>query len=490
VVAVGLLTAALSAFVPLAIALPLVVAVALALGGLVAGEAAGSTRVLGIALGATALALVLHLPWSLELALPGATWAPLGGAASSTPSPEVADLLRFQTGPLGGGVLSWALLGAAALPLVIGRSWRFAWAARAWMLAIVGWTLAVVAGADAVARGTGPAELALAPAAVGIALAAGLGVAAFESDLPGYRFGWRQVVSAVAGAALVAGALPVAGAAVDGRWDAPARGAVDVLAFLDAEERDVGPFRTLWLGDPAVLPTAGWQLDEGLAWGLTEDGTPTVLDRWAGSPDGTTLLVADAVDLAAGNETSRLGRLLAPMGVRYVVVVEADRPVADAAHRTPAPPAVVEALRQQLDLAPVEVDEGLQVFRNAAWIPQRAAVDAPDALVEPADAVEASPVLLDRDEVDAYEGEVPAGAIWTSTASADGWSLRVAGDEASRFEGFGWGNAFVVEEGGAATFEYSTPLSRRVLSGIQAAMWAAAGWWLLSARRRRRSGTA
>jgi hypothetical protein len=402
-------------------------------------------------------------------------------------APPVADLLRFQTGPLGGGVLSWALLAAAALPLVIGRSTRFEWAVRAWTLAIVGWGLAVVAGADFVALGTGPAELALAPAAVGIALAAGLGVAAFEADLPGYRFGWRQVVSAVAAAALVVGALPVVGAAVDGRWDAPARGAEDVLAFLDVEQRELGPFRTLWLGDPAVLPVGGWELAEGLQWGLTEEGTPTLLDRWVSSPDGTTLLVADAIELAAGNETSRLGRLLAPMGVRYVVVVEADRPVAPAEERTPAPPAVVDALRQQLDLAPVEVDEGIQVFRNAAWVPQRAAVESADDLVTAVDALPATPVLRDRDEVDRYEGDVPAGAVWTSTAASGRWSLQVDGRSASRFDGFGWGNAYVVDEGGAASFEYSTPLSRLLLSGFQAAMWAAAGWWLFRTRRRKGS---
>jgi hypothetical protein len=357
---------------------------------------------------------------------------------------------------------------------------------RAWTLALAGWGLAVAAGSRGVDLGFGPIELLLAPAAVGLALAAGLGVAAFETDLPAYRFGWRQVASAVAGVALGVGALPVIGAAVDGRWDSPPRDVTDVLAFLDTEQEVVGAFRTLWLGDPAVLPAGGWELEPGVEWALTDEGSPTILDRWVGSPDQTTLLVSDAVQLAADGETSRLGRLLAPMGVRYLVVVEADRPVVGP--EVPAPPALTEALGEQLDLAPVEVDEGLHLFRNAAWLPTRAAVASPDQLVEPADSVEHTAVLGDRDRVDRYEGEVPSGAVWTSTKAADGWHLSVGGRDATAFEGFGWGTAFVVDDGGAAVLEYRTPLSRLALTGVQAGLWGGALYVLRAERRRRSHG--
>ena len=36
--------------------------------------------------------------------------------------------MRFQVGPVGAGVFGWALLAVAALPLFVGREWRFAWA--------------------------------------------------------------------------------------------------------------------------------------------------------------------------------------------------------------------------------------------------------------------------------------------------------------------------------------------------------------------------
>ncbi len=103
----------------------------------------------------------------------------------------------------------------------------------------------------------------------------------------------------------------------------------------------------------ATSSTRAWR------WGLSDDGLPNVVERWTGSPDGTTGLVADALDLAVDRETARLGRLLGPMGVRYIVVVEADRPVVGPV--APAPPRIIGALGEQLDLAEVAVDEGLRL---------------------------------------------------------------------------------------------------------------------------------
>lgn len=493
VLGLGLLTALVAAFEPLALALPLLAAVAFAAGGAVVGHANGSAGSLGTALGATAVAVVLHLPWALDFVLPDATWAAVAGAPTATPAPSVGELLRFEVGPVGAPPLGWAPLVVAALPLLIGRSWRLLWALRAWALAVAGWGLALAAGSEAVDVGTGPVELALAPAACGLALAAGLGMAAFEVDLPGYRFGWRQVASLLAAAALVVATLPVAGAALDGAWHAPTRGITDVLRFLDAEQED-GAFRTLWLGDPAVLPMASWELDEGLAWALTDDGLPTVLDRWAGSPDGTTRLVADAVELAVRGETSRLGRLLAPMAVRYVVVVEAVEPITGPA--VPAPRALVTALSEQLDLGEVTVDEGLRVFRNAAWFPARALVGSPEVVsgsggplrATAAADVAGEPVLGAVDGATRYQGEVGDGVVWWSAAESDGWHLDVDGGEVRRVDAFGWANAWEVTGGGRATLSYRTPLSRHLASGAQAAMWAAASWVLWRARRRERAG--
>src|SRR5690606_17930601 len=143
-----------------------------------------------------------------------------------------------------------------------------------------------------------------------------LGMAAFEIDLPGYRFGWRQVVSFAAAAAVAVAALPVLGGAANGRWSAPAHGVERVLRFLDVEQATAGPFHTVWLGDPAVLPLGSWQLVDGVGWAMPDRGLPRTVDRWPGSPSRPTRRVADALHQAEARESTRLGRQLAPLGVR------------------------------------------------------------------------------------------------------------------------------------------------------------------------------
>jgi hypothetical protein len=485
-----------AAVVPIAVALPVALAVALAVGGAIGGRTTGAGGMLATGLGASAVGALLHLPWTLEFVLPDASWAAVGGVAPGTPAPDLAHLLRFETGPIGAAPIGWAFLVAAALPLLVGGAWRFRWAVRAWVLAAAGWGASVAVGIDGFPVALGPPELLLAPAACGLALATALGMVAFEVDVPGYRFGFRQVASAVAGVAILAGTVPVLGASLDGDWGAPRSGVGSVLGFLDTEQESEGPFRTLWVGDPSVLPMGGYELDEGVAWGLSDDGLPNVVERWTGSPDGTTGLVGDALDLAVDRETARLGRLLGPMGVRYIVVVEADRPVVGPV--APAPPRIVGALGEQLDLAEVAVDEGLRVYRNTAWFPSRAVLaDGAEAAAAPRGAlaaagradVEATPALPDVEGVARYEGPLEgADVVWQSVAASSGWTLSGAGGS-ERAEGFGFGNVFTVAdgEGGDATLSYSTPVYRLLLSGLQAAAWVLVGWVLYKARRRDRA---
>src|SRR3546814_4838330 len=139
------------------------------------------------------------------------------------------------------------------------------------------------------------------------------------------------------------------------------------LAFIDAENDDT-PFRVLWLGDPAALPLASWELEEGVAYATTDDGTPGLDDLWIGSDDGRTGLLADAIDLARSGQTARLGRLLAPMGVRYIVVPARLAPAPFAVESLPIPSAKTATPAAQLDLVPLDVPAGLSVFRNEAFL--------------------------------------------------------------------------------------------------------------------------
>ena len=281
---------------------------------------------LGVALGGSGLAVLLHLPWSIDFLLPGTTRLVPHRPPAPGRGADLATLLRFQVGPLGGAPLGYALLVAAALPLLIGQGQRHAWAVRGWTLALASWGLAWAAQQDVLPFALPAPEVLLVPAAVGLALATAMGVAAFQEDLPGYRFGWRQIASGVAAAAVALACLPVLGR----RLRRP---------LVDARRRPLPSPRLHRPGEPrarrsacsgsgtrAPSRLAGWHLADGLAYATTDGGTPRLEDLLVGSDDGTTGLLADAVDLARTGQTARLGRLLAPMGIRYVVLPGAPGP--------------------------------------------------------------------------------------------------------------------------------------------------------------------
>ncbi|MFZ6003933.1 MAG: glycosyltransferase [Actinomycetota bacterium] len=480
VLALALITALLTALVPVAVVLVPVVAVALALGSLLTYKLGGSGRMILVAVAGALAAVLLHLPWSADFLLPGGSWEAITGVERAAADSDLAALLRFHVGPLGSGALGWVFLVAAGLPLLIGRDERHAWAVRGWTLAIVFWALAWASQTAALPFAMPPADLLLAPAAAGLALATAMGVVAFEVDLPGYRFGWRQIASGLAAIAVVLGTVPVLGAAFDGRWSMPGGDHIRSLGFIDLEN-DETPFRVLWLGDPAALPLASWELAEGVGYATTDAGTPRVEDLWAGSDDGRTGLLADALDLARSGQTARLGRLLAPMGVRYVVVPESLAPAPFSDEALPVPASLAATLDAQLDLEPVDAPAGLTVFRNQAAYPIRAAVATESAPptgggIASAAAVDRSglpEVLPEEDGTMTWSGPVEADTtVLVSAAHSSRWSLTVEGDMAERVKPYGWATGFEVTKAGDATLRFKTPLVRYGMLLLQALVWA------------------
>jgi hypothetical protein len=455
------------------------VAVALALGSALAVRGHGSARMVGVATGGSLVAILLHLPWSLDYLLPGTPASAVTGVPGSADGIGLAELVRFEVGPIGGDVLGWALLVAAALPLLIGQGERHAWAVRGWALAIAGWGTAWLS-----LRGDLPVplpapEALLAPAAVGLALAAAMGVAAFERDLPGYRFGWRQVASGVAAAAIALATLPILGATFDGRWSMPAGDHARALRFLDAEN-DATPFRVLWLGDPDALPLGSWELTDELAYATTDAGTPRLQDLVVGSDEGSTGLIADVVDLARTGQTARLGRLLAPMGVRYVVLAERLAPAPFVTDALPAPRGFKATLDAQLDLEPLDVPAGLSVYRNQAALPLLAAVPSEVAAsiggvtsdAAHIDLSGGSAVLGDDTGHLSWKGTVPSNSeILIAEAHSDGWQLEVDGRAVDDTKPFGWATGYSIDEGGPATFRYRTAPVRYGLLLLQVLVW-------------------
>lgn len=481
IVGLGLVLALVTAFVPVAAPLLVLVALAVLVGSLLAGGARAALAALLTTIGASLVAALLHLPWTLDFTLPGADWWAAGGVSPmGVDRVGLGDLLRFQVGAVGVPLLGWAVPLAAVLPLLIAREWRFRWAVRCWTVAVGCWVLAWTG-----TNGMLPFELpsphvVLAPAAVALSLAAALGILAFEVDLRGYRFGIRQAAS-IASALLAAVALvPAVVAAADGRWHTPSLDLGRTLTFL-GEDGTIGGSRTLWIGDPEVLPLAGHRLGDDLAYGLSDEGVPNVVDRIATSPSSATELVADALHLVADGRSDRLGRLLAPFGIRYVVLLTSSAPERAEGVDAPLPPGLAETVGRQLDLRLIEVDPAVELFENTAWMPVRALVRGGAATALEDNRLFSTAASTDLSTAVPAVGDIDAGTVHLGVPSSARWHLTVDGDDMPRGKSLGWANRFEVAEGGEAHLSYRTPAARYLAVIAQLILWVLA--WHLARRR-------
>jgi len=476
-VALGVVLALAFALAPATLPAVAVALVGFVASGLLAGDVGAMRSGAVLAAKGAVVALALTFPWSVELLRSGQWSAVVGPARAPETGPSLYDLLRFSTGPLPVGPLPLLLLVAAALPLSTGRGWRWGWACRSWVIALVVWAVAFAWDRRWIPFSPPDPTVLLPFAAAALALAVALGAAAFEVDLPGYRFGLRQVACLVAGAAVVVAAAPVVVGGHTGRWSAPERSNADVLSWM-ADRAGEGPFRVLWAGDPAALPLTGWYIDDGVAFGTSRNGPPRATDEWAGPRRSADDAIGNPLGAARRREVVDLGHRLAPLGVRYIVVPLRTAPDHGRAARVPSD--LTAGLADQVDLKAVETNPSVVVYENAAWIPARAQV--PDDAVAVAARPDGDPSQVDLAAGEAvlgprrpgsltYKGPVAEGEVLLADAASARWSLAVAGRPAERHTAFGVVNSFSVPSPGQGTLRFATPLLHWLALALQAGLW-------------------
>ncbi len=355
----GLVVAAAMLVAPLSLAVLLVTALVVAIVQ-ADGGVARVRRVLVTTAVATVVALLVHLPSAVDLLANRDRWSAPWAGGTWREVPSLRRLFQLSVGPTPGGWLFLGLAIAAVLVLLVGRGWRLRWGITGWALAVASW-LSVAALARWGGDGSLPSlSFLLVPAALGLALAIGSGVAAFEADVMGSVFGWRQVGSAVALVAVLAGLLPFLVASADGRWRSPNLGVASSLTALAEDEEGTG--RALWLGVPGDLPGAAHVIDGGVGVLLTDRIVPTFDDAasWPMSDEERDLL-ADVEQLQRA-ETRTAGEALARYEVGYVIVLRS--PDGRTSVEVPQLAPLLDVLGEQLDLRPVEVSPGMDVYRT------------------------------------------------------------------------------------------------------------------------------
>jgi len=439
----------------------------LLLAALLTGHMRGVVRMLTAAVLGSVVAAALLLPQLLDQLAVGFSWAPFAdGRSGEATDLALSDILGFGVGTAGASPLTYLLVVPLALALLVGRSWRFALAARGWMVALVSWGLVWAAAWGAIPFGLPDPALLLAPAAAGVALTAGAAVAVAEHDMRRAGFGWRQALLPVAlvGAALAS--LPTLALAETGRWELPRGDFESTLPFVDPAVD--GSYRVLWIAAPENVPGGGRPLTDSLAWALSFDGFPIVSDAGVPPDDGAADLLELSLESAFAGETMRLGRRLGGLGVRYIVVLDRLAPAPFSVEGVPIEPLVADSFGRQLDLQRLEgINTAMALYVNTEWTSVRAAATPGfDAGRDDVADLASSPltgtvgVLAGRDTD--LSGPLPDGTEMYLAQSHDtGWKLRVEGDRTGRRRSLGWATAFLPDRFGQATLTYNTPAWRQ-----------------------------
>jgi hypothetical protein len=474
----SLALAVLAAFVPVSVVLWAVVGFVLAGATLLAGGSPRTAAWLGAGTaGSVAVATVLNLPWSTTW-----TWSTLVGARhAGGGGMGLVDLASLAIDDRPFTALAIALYLTLFAALVITRAWRLTWAVRAGALVLVFGGLAVLADQDALGVVAPEPGLLLVPVALGLALGGASIAGGFGSDVRGRGFGWRQPVAIAAEVAIAVALVPGVASIADGGWDAPRTTVPVLLAAQFPADPAEGDYRVLYLGDPRVLPVPSTEYREGIAYAVVDDGPLEFTDRWAApQTDGDDALVG-ALDEIATRSTLRAGRLLAPLGIRWVVVPQSTG-VGSAASPVSTPDGLIEALGDQLDLGEAYGPPNVAVFANRAWIPTAALLSGATAdasrlagapsLVQ-ADVSQATPVFQGADQLGTTTASLEAGVVHLAVPFEPAWRLRLDGTDVPARPGFGATTAYDVEVAGTATLTYQGPSSRAVWLTVMAVVWLA-----------------
>lgn len=453
VVGLGVVTAVVGAFVPIFAVMVLVMALAAALGSWWGSSDRVGTRTLTAAVtvvsggAAVALAVVMHLPWSIRLGDPD-RWAVItGGSQATSGGWGLSELAMFgRSGTALGGLGVIMLVPLVVAPLVA-RAGTARWALRAGCIAGVFAVVAALADRGGLPFEIGAPQIWAAPVASMAAVATGVLMASWRREILPGGFGWRQPVGIAAGLCVVLGAFPIAVGVFDGRWDQP-RGSLSVL--LEQLPDDDATYRTVFVGDPAVLPVAARALAEDVAVALVDGGgIDPSQRRWLTSSTPSTRLVHDAFVAMSTGASARLGRALAPVGVRYVVVPLVDGSASTLDRPRPVPEGLLEAIDGQLDLRRISSTSEVVIYENTVWLPVRGILDGSTARASQQAGLDAL-VAADLSRASSFgAGEPPRAGVTGSVAGSPvsvlhlavprsvGWRAVVDGEELTARPSFG-----------------------------------------------------
>jgi len=440
---------------------------------------ARSMRWFTIAIGAIIAVIVIQLPWSTTF-IRSDWWNVLTGVGvEGGQDLGLWRILRFDVGNVVLSSVAVLLFVPVAVSVVIVRGARVGWALRGALL-VVATIIAVMLDDRQLLPGHLPEPgVVLALAAFGMSVCAGAVGAGLSLDVLRGRLSWRQPLGVLASVAFIVGMVPAALNTIDGRFNQTETSLTESLKTLPDATQD-GQYRTLYLGDPRVVPASPTNLGWGIAYSVTTGVEPRLEDGWEPSRTRATDQLEVALRGIVRGQTARAGRLLAPLAVRYVIV-----PIIDGAASTrddliEPPTGLVSALSDQLDLRRRYSSPDVVIFENAAWIPTRSLLTEAGAIasrsagtseVIAADITGATPFLQTEYDHQIASGDAPVGTFHLSVPYSASWSLMTSEGEIVARPAFGVTNAYDVPVAGPVSLEFSTSAVHRFAVGFQIVLW-------------------
>jgi GT2 family glycosyltransferase len=466
------------ALAPAILPILVVVTIVLALTSLAAGAGLRTSGwMAGLGLAGCAVAWILNLPWATSWSWDDLVAPSLAGA----PGRGLADVAAMSIGRGRFTALSLALYVPVLIALLVGRAWRLTWAARAAGMVVVFLLLAMLQDVDSLPFRVPDIGLLLVPVCLGVAISAAAAFAAFGEDIAERTFGWRQPLGLLGVVAVIIGVAPALFTLTDGAWYAPRASLTEAVEVPLPPASSIGDYRVLYLGDPRLIPFPSDDLGNGVAMAVVDDDRSDLRDRWPVADQAADGALRDAVRQIAAGATRRAGRLLAPFGIRFVVVPLIDGAASTTSDQLPVPGGLVESLEAQLDLVRPPAPPSYLRFDNESAMPLTAQLTGPLADASKATSVDvlagvdtstATALFPQVDQTRSATGEVNPCVVDLATPHGAQWQLSVGGQAIDARPSFGVGTAYDVATAGPAELHYAQPTSRTLWLVVLALLWA------------------
>ena len=419
-------------------------------------------------------ALFVNLPWSMHF-VSGRWWELLTSDQSlGERNLGLIALASLNFGEITGGTLVLASYFCVACSLLVANSWRFVWALRSSFLVAGGLLLAVLDDQGLLPFGMPEPVIILSLVACGLALASATCASVFSETSAKKTSDWRRSVGLLVPVAISVAILPSLLGVVDGRWHQPSATVSQLFAQMPDNPPD-GNYRVLFVGDNELLPISTNAVTNKVSYGVSDDGPVNIVSHWAPQRTAMNELADHALNALIDRQTVRVGRLMSPLAIRFIVVPLGDQPSQSAR-------LLVDSLSNQIDLRRLYFAKDLAIFENSAWLPIVSLLDEESAVAS--EKVDESalivrelrsllPLFIDDQSVSnktvssAFDG----GTVHLAVPFNKNWQLIVDDARLNPRVAFGASTAFDAPIKGVAKLSFRTSKLRDLYLLAQALVW-------------------